>query len=427
MTSHKIPHDIEAERAILGYLIITENPDSVMYSLSTEDFYSDRNREVFRQILSLREAGKKIHPIEIARSEHCGGAAYVTSLLDGVPDSKEMAEQLSELLHEKSGLRDTIQILTEALTKTDGSERSEELTDWIISKLLDLESGRKAAQNDGVSYRDAAVSLVQSLESRTNHPIMTGLPSVDERTGGFLAGELVTVTAHTGVGKTIFAQQVCHHSCARGQHSIYFSAEMSGRQLEGRRIAARSGVPHYKIRRPEALQPDDWGALVKAASEECPDCKVVDGEITLSRIRWASRRGKASLVVVDYDELVSSPGATKLDQEISLVIGLKKLAIEIQCPVILISQLRKPASAEDRKAPLLSQIYGSGSKTKHASVVLYVDRKFVETLRGDETEAKICVLKSRDGKVGNVACRFVIHRMRFEEEATASSATLYHT
>ena len=83
-------------------------------------------------------------------------------------------------------------------------------------------------------------------------------------------------------------------------------------------------------------------------------------------------------------------------------------------PVILISQLREPLQGEDRKRPTLHRIYGSGAKAKHATLVIYVDREYVCELKGDETKARICVLKNRDGRVGKIDARFNVRTLRFE-------------
>jgi len=127
-------------------------------------------------------------------------------------------------------------------------------------------------------------------------------------------------------------------------------------------------------------------------------------------------------VIVDYDELVEAPGDNEFDQQRYIVRAGKSLAMEMKCPAIVISQLRKSLQGEDRKRPTLQRLYGSGAKAKHASIVIYVDRPFVQELAGDETEAKIVVTKNRDGKVGALEARFNIRTLRFEsvpESATA--------
>jgi replicative DNA helicase len=83
-------------------------------------------------------------------------------------------------------------------------------------------------------------------------------------------------------------------------------------------------------------------------------------------------------------------------------------------PIILISQLKKPTDKEDRAKPTISRLYGSGSKIKTASIILYADRPYVQDLQGDEKKARIVILKNRDGKVGSVECVFNVRTLEFE-------------
>ena len=105
----------------------------------------------------------------------------------------------------------------------------------------------------------------------------------------------------------------------------------------------------------------------------------------------------------------------ELDQQRNLVVGAKKLAVEYSMPVILISQLRKTLQGEDRTRPTLERLYGTSGKAKHGSIVVYADRKFVRELEGDETQARISVLKNRNGRIGSFDARFNVHTLRFEE------------
>src|SRR5262249_3950454 len=89
----------------------------------------------------------------------------------------------------------------------------------------------------------------------------------------------------------------------------------------------------------------------------------------------------------------------------------------------LISQLRKTLSGEDAARPTLQRIYGSGSKTKHASIVILADRQYVRELEGDETEAQIFILKNRDGKTGRIKAKFDIRKLRFEDAPQIDEAS----
>ena len=137
------------------------------------------------------------------------------------------------------------------------------------------------------------------------------------------------------------------------------------RHLVARELATEATVEHWKMRRPERITQEEMSALV-------------------------------------------------FEQQRYIVRASKSLAMELACPAIVISQLRKSLQGEDRKKPTLQRLYGSGAKAKHSSTVIYVDRPYVQELAGDETEARIVVAKNRDGKVGAIEARFNVRTLRFE-------------
>ncbi len=253
--------------------------------------------------------------------------------------------------------------------------------------------------------------------------IFTDIDELDRLIGGFRSSELVIFTAETGVGKTLLAQQTRRRSCRDGRHTLFCSGEMRAQHLIARELATEAEVEHWKMRRPERITPDETSALLEAASHECVNCRILDGELSFARIRRVARQMKSrtgiDLVIVDYDELVEAPGDSEWDQQRYIARAGKGLATELKCPVILISQLRKSLQGEDRKRPTLQRLYGSGAKAKHSSIVIYVDRPFVQELCGDETEARIVVAKNRDGKVGAIEARFNIKTLRFESVTKA--------
>ena len=264
------------------------------------------------------------------------------------------------------------------------------------------------------------MDCVKGLQDRTVKPVLTGITEVDGMTGGFLPGELIVVTAGTGVGKTLFAQQTRRRACQDGLHTLYCLVEMTPEHLVSRELATEAGVPHWKMRRPNQINSSEYAALVEAAVHQCEKCRILDGEISLSKISFAARMLKQTsqldFLVGDYDELIDAPGWDELAQQRALVRGMKNIAMENKIPVFLISQLRKPLDSKEKVAQTLERIYGLGSKSKHSSFVLYVDREYLHDFKaGTEAQAKIYVLKSRDSKTGVVDAKFNMDTLRFDD------------
>lgn len=280
-----------------------------------------------------------------------------------------------------------------------------------------------------------AESEVQSLSAKAGvlaaavGQEMAAIDRLDQWTAGFRPGELVIITAETGSGKTLLAQQTRGRACRDGYKSLFCSGEMWARHLLRRELAAAAHVEPIKMRRDDLLTSEDMQALIEAAAHQCRKCRILDGELEITRIRRVARGLKArtglDLLILDYDELIEAPGRDENEQLRRLVRMAKSIGMELNCAVILISQLRKEygqSEKSDTRPPSLSRLYGSGAKIKHAGIVIYADRKWEETLEGVQKEAVLWVLKNRDGRTGPIPARFDIRSLRFEQAEEPSQA-----
>jgi len=421
-----LPHSKDAEQFVLGCILVS-NPKArgIFDWLRTDDFFIPQNRRIFAALKSLTEAGKPTDCLsaldELERTqqlEPAGGVEYLAQLGNDMPNRGNV-EHSARVVKARSLRRAVIyaaeQTREDAFT---AAESEDVIVERSIERFSGLARDLEADRDGGTTYLDAAASLLQEFDSKEGVRIFTDIDELDRLTGGFRAGELVLFTAETGVGKTLLAQQTRRRSCRDGRHTLFCSGEMRAQHLISREIATEAGVEHWKTRRPERMTDADRSSLVEAASHECAQCRILDGELSMTRIRKVARQMKSQsgldLIIVDYDELVEAPGETEFDQQRHIVRDGKSIAIALKIPVIVISQLRKSLQGEDRKRPTLQRLYGSGAKAKHSSIVLYVDRPYVQELAGDETEARIVIAKNRDGKVGAIDARFNVKTLRFE-------------
>jgi len=422
------PIDIDAERILLGSIIMgNERTAELMELLTEEDFFDARHRVIFRSLKKLWQDAK---PVDLAFLEgtisaakevdEVGGIPYLASLVDGI-FMKMRVDSYAQRVRTKRVMR--LLIIASSKIETDAYEAdaSGAPASQVIDGAIELFSQiakLTESEDRGQTNRDAAISLLSDLWEKKFIKINTGIGEVDERCGGFRSGEIGIITAETGVGKTFFALQIGRTACESGHHVLYCSGEMLAEHLMARVLCSDSRVEYSKIRHPEFLSDHDTTELVEATGRQCKTCRILDGELSLARIRLAARtmgsKNELGGIIVDYDELVEVQGKDEWDQQRILIRSLKALAMELRIPVIIVSQLRKSLDAKDREHPTLQRLYGSGAKSKHANIILYVDRPYVQDLTGEETEARVFILKSRDGRMGMTECRFNIRTFRFE-------------
>jgi len=428
-----LPQNAEMERTVLGAIIAGHKHRlELIEALRTKDFFDSRHRKLFTTMLAMREAGKETGLLSIddelrraGELADVGGIEYLASIGDSVAkigDLSQTVKRLQEMASFRAIIHAAENIQERALT-----QRSDpgQLLDSGIEHFSNIARDIEESTEDGSTHFEAATQALLETEGNTGPKIYTDILALDRKTGGFRKGEVCVITASTGVGKTMFGQQIRSRACRDGYHSLYCSGEMFASHLKKRDLAAIAGVPPLKMRREDMLSDDDRTALLEAASHECKKCRILDGELTLARIRRVARKMKPNpgvdLIVLDYDELIECPGKDEFEQQRNLVRAAKSLGMELLCPVILISQLRKSLNGEEASRPTLDRLYGSGAKSKHAQIVIFVDRPFVRELEGSETEAQIFLLKSRDGRQGRIKATFDIHKLRFDEAPEGKS------
>jgi len=441
---HKLPpQNIEAEQSILGAILLDNNAlNSALEIITPNDFYKEAHRKIFLGMLDLNERGEVVDLVTLTDSlrgkkelEFVGGASYLSALVNTVPTSANIKYH-SKILHEKSLLRNLINVATEiASLGYDGTERVEELVDYAERSIFSI-SERKIRPSF-IAIKDGVKECFLTLERISEGGLRgldTGFRGLDNLVSGLQPSDLIIVAGRPSMGKTAFALCVAQYIGIKKKGAIaIFSLEMSKEQLVLRMLCSESKVDAHKLRL-GYLAPSDWKKLTDAASKLTESRIFIDDtpSVSILEMRAKARRLKAEhgidLIIVDYLQLMRGSGdADTREQEISAISrSLKALAKELAVPVIALSQLsRAVESRGGDKKPVLADLRESGAIEQDADLVMFIFRKEVyepcecsrdtDCTCGRRGIAEVLVRKHRNGPTGDVPLLFLDRYTKFED------------
>ncbi len=434
------PHNLEAERTVLGGILVrNENLNVVLSTLTPEDFYSEANRRILESIISLTDKGIAADLLSLTEEtrragtlDAVGGVAYVSSLLDGVPRNLNV-EYYAQLIKEKALLRRLIISSTKIIQdsyeqKEDADELLSEAQEAIIEVAEQrIKPGFQSMEQLTKPTLEMIGRLVERKEAVTGVP--TGFKLIDGMTSGFHAAELVILAARPSMGKTSLALNIAQHIGLKTDYAAgFFSLEMAKEQLVMRLLCAEAKLDIKKVR--TGFISDREFEHLKLAGEAFSRAKIFIDEtsaLSVMEMKAKCRRLKMEqnldIVFVDYIQLMRTGGRFEnRNQEMSFISrSLKELAKELRMPVIGLSQLsRSPEKGRREAKPMLSDLRESGAIEQDADLVIFIYRpEFYhpddETLKG---LAEIMIAKQRNGPIGNVPLAFIKEFARFADMET---------
>ena len=405
---YAISYNQNAELSATGaYLIDPHYLNRVAGTLQAEDFMNPLCAKLYTAATKAFREGKVLDPVmarDVILHDTPNPDAFLVDCMNMCP-SVSAAEDHAEYIHAQAKERRLRSRIDEALTSQSGDGLAVEIAgicqDYISGKL-----GRSHTMAQTLN------KLMDSLSAPPANRVETGFTRVDALLKGIRAGNLVIVAARPAAGKSIWAQCVAMNVARTGKSVLLYSLEMSDEELGERIIAGASGVQLDKIT-DHTLDEQAW----KRLSEACQylyDLPLIindDPGVTTSKIRAEARTTKnLGLIIIDFMTLMKSEG--KYDSR-NLEVGaisreLKLLAMELNIPIIVLSQLNRSVSDTDR--PTLAALRDSGELEQNANKVIFLWNIDVEQgIKG------VAVAKNRQGRCGAVQMRFVGDQMRFVE------------
>jgi replicative DNA helicase len=467
------PHNIEAEQALLGAILVNnEACDRVSSFLKSDHFYETLHARIYELASKLVLAGKRATPITLKTffqpEEHAGEltvaqylgrlAANATTIIN--------AEDYGRTVYDLAIRRELIGIGEDMVNTAYDSpidappsiqiEESEQ-------RLYELaETGKY-----GSGFEPFSTALTDAIDMAANayrrdgglSGLATGFRDLDQRMGGLQASDLIIVAGRPSMGKTALATNIAYNiarnyrpdtesdGAANGAVVGFFSLEMSAEQLATRIISEQAYIPSEKIRRGR-IDADEFDRLVEVSQELQSLPLYIDqtGGITVAqlaaRARRLKRQRRLGLVVVDYLQLLSGSSRRASEgrvQEVSeITTGLKALAKELHVPILALSQLSRQVENREDKRPQLADLRESGSIEQDADVVLFVfreeyyverrqprentpeHREWMEEMEAVTGKAEIIIGKQRHGPTGTVGLQFTPEFTRFGDLADSS-------
>src|SRR4051812_11334387 len=391
MLERPLPNSAEAERAILGAIILDNALISqAIEQLRPEDFYVPSHRRIFLAMIALFERGSEINQILIAEElrrdgeiESVGGVTYITNLMIGLPHFANIAH-FSKIVRDKSMLRQLVKacnkITSEALEEEDEAEIILDHAEQAIFALAD-----ERTRQGFMHVKPVADSLLEHVQEMAGRSAMltgltTGFNDLDQMTSGLQSSDLIIIAARPSMGKTSFALTLAQNAAIHAQAVVgIFSLEMSKESLVMRMLSSEGHVDAHRFRS-GFLSREEWARLAGALGmlaetkifiDDTPGITVL--EMRAKARRLAAEQKKLDLIIVDYLQLMSgsSRRTESRQQEVSQISReLKALAKELNVPLIALSQLsRAPETRTDHK-PQLSDLRESGCLAGESLVTL---------------------------------------------------------
>lgn len=432
------PHSDDAERSVLGSVMQSKEAlFDVLEILTPEDFYSEINKEIFSAVRDLNKESSPVDALTVSETlkkrktlEMVGGRAYVASLTTMAPSTAN-ASAYAKIIKENAILRRLIAVSSDIVDKSYQKKTdAAQVLDYAEQGIFDI--ARLNQKRDFTPLKDILwtnmdeIDRIAGLDGSLTG-LTTGFVDLDARTSGLQKSDLIILAARPSMGKTAFVLNIAQNAAIKGGANVLiFSLEMSKEQLGQRLLSIDSCVELSKLKTGD-LSRGDWEDLNIAIDRLSKAEIYIDDTpgISVMEMKNKCRRLKAEkgldLVIVDYLQLMSSEGKSEgRQQEVSALSRmLKQLAREMECPVIVLSQLSRAVEQRMDHRPQLSDLRESGAIEQDADIVMFLYRD--EYYNPETTEkpntCEVIIAKQRNGPTGSLELAWLGKYTKFADRS----------
>jgi replicative DNA helicase len=436
-----LPHSLDAERCIIGALLINSSAiEEVHQRLNEDSFHLEKHRVIYRTILNLYDSGIKSDAIMITEAlksngclEKAGGVDYIKDIISNSATTAHLDHYVN-IIEMKATKRRLINAANEILKMaTSETEDTTQVVDTAEQLIYDISKGR--LQSFFIPISDLVkdtVNYIEKIASKegTTTGIKTGFTDFDFLTTGLQRQDLIIIAGRPTCGKTSFVLDVARHVALELEKPVaIFSLEMSKEQLSMRTLCAEARVDAQKVRS-GFISDADWAPILNAASRLNNAKIYIDDTPALSvlemraKARRLTSQEDLALIIIDYLQLMRGRSARpeNRQQEVAEISRfLKSLSKELNIPIVAVSQLSRDIEKHGSRRPQLSDLRESGALEQDADIVAFLWR---HPKRGEEDDVddyefsgvtELIIGKQRNGPTGTVLLVFRENYMSFAD------------
>lgn len=424
--NREIPHNIDAEQSVLGAMFLTKKAlQRSLEVLDGSEFYLDNHSKIFECIKALDSKGSVVDLTTVSDElnnrnwlKQVGDIDYLTEIIESVPSAANVDEYI-KIVEDKAILRRLIDEATSIITNSyNTSNNIGEVIEEAERKIFDVSKSLRSTEFKTI--QDVLYKAQSDLEKlAANKGDITGIPTgfyeIDKITSGFHPHELIIIAARPGIGKTAMVLNMVTNIAINTNKTVaLFNMEMGAEQLATRMLSSVGQINGSKLKTGN-LEHSDWKRLNEAISRLSGTNIYIDDTAgqTVSEIRSKCRKLATSpsgldIIVIDYLQLIqgNSKAGSNRQQEVSDISRtLKTMAMELNVPVIALSQLSRSIEKRDDKKPMLSDLRESGAIEQDADIVAFIHCPDEEKLK-DNSLMEFVIRKHRNGPLADIPLIF---------------------
>lgn len=392
-----LPHSIEAEQQVLGAILVGVDASPVIAAGGADIFYDPVHASIFRLCLTLEKAGKPVTPVTVAASlsgdlaasmSDLGGKTYLARLA-GASISSSMIGHYAKLVAEAKAKRDLFDIMKRARQNLSDGLLASDVAAQMEAAFMALAQSESAVKPVPIlaAVTEAMEQAASARRGDAVNLVPSGIGALDRIVTGFAAGEMWLLGGRPSMGKTGLALSIGLNAARAGHPVIIASLEMTPAAMAMRALseqtARQNRATSYAQMRKGDFSDVQKDALVEAAEavSELPITflprQYQDTDLLQVGVKQSLRnvaRDKIPLVLVDYAQLLRSKANTRYEQVTEISLALKGMAMDLNVPVMALSQLSRALEQREDKRPMMSDLRESGQLEQDADGVMFCYR-----------------------------------------------------